>query len=254
MMPRCLPNQRVQNLAAACLAVLVVSAASAVWTPDSSQATEAGGTTVASGATIESGWLAGLTGRASAIPENCQASTKRAIADYPVCADQIQLLSTALANARKSNRLVLIELGATWCPSCRGLQQALKEPGLLGPDYASGALSRDMIKLSIGLSAVVGGRMTAIDQGEAILTRLLAAENGARMRAYPLIALIDPNDSSRIFIRNLDDIILDGSRIPSEPLARVLTAGRDQIRKGVEAPSEPGWVVRKLSRLWQRLW
>lgn len=206
-------------------------------------------------ATIETGWLAGLVGRNGELPASCTTKPARpAIADYPVCADQIVLLSEALDEARRSRRLLLIEFGATWCPSCRGLQQALRDPALLGADLASGTLARDIVKISIGLSMVAGGRMTAVDSGEAILTRLLATEPGARMRAYPLITLIDPDDASRAFVRNLDDVVLDGARVPVEPLARLLAVGRDHLRTGKTVPAELGWMMRKLSRLMQRIW
>ncbi len=206
--------------------------------------------------TIETGWLAGLVGRRHDTPPGCEAkpSARPPIADYPVCADQIVLLAEALDEARRSRRLLLIEFGATWCPSCRGLQHALRDPALLGADLASGTLSRDIVKVSIGLSMVTGGRMRAVDSGEAILTRLLASEPGVRMRAYPLIALINPDDASRAFVRNLDDIVLDGARVPAEPLARLLAAARDHLRAGQAVPTEPGWVMRKLSRLLQRIW
>jgi len=204
---------------------------------------------------IETGWLAGLVGRSNELPASCTAKPARPpIADYPVCADQIVLLSEALDEARRSRRLLLIEFGATWCPSCRGLQQALHQPPLLGADLGSGTLARDIVKISIGLSMIADGRMTAVDSGEAILTRLLATEPGMRMRAYPLIALIDPDDASRAYVRNLDDIVLDGARVPAEPLAQLLAAGRDHLRAGRRAPAEPGWMMRKLSRLMQRIW
>lgn len=221
---------------------------------DSASSARAG--TASTAPTIESGWLAGLTGRSTTLPPGCSEppSARPPIADYPVCHDQIRLFADRLEAARRSGRLLVIEFGATWCPSCRGLKQALRDPALFGPDLASGSLTRDMVEMAVGLSTIARGRMTAVDSGEAILARLFAATPASRMRAYPLIAVIDPADPARAVVRNLDDLVLDGTRVPAGPLARLLTEARDHLRRGTAPPDEPGWIMRKLSRLWQRLW
>lgn len=215
---------------------------------------------------IVPGWMAGLTARTYVPAAGCPAEPVAAgsstrmppgrppIADYPVCADQVLQFGEALDKARRSRRLLLVEFGATWCPSCRGLQHALRDPDLLGGDLESGPLARDLVKISIGLSSLAAGRMVDVDGGHAVLARLLSAQPHARMRAYPMIAVIEPDDTGRVFIRNLDDFVLDGKRSHVASLRSMLEEARDAVRTGRTTTSEPSWIARKLGRFWQRLW
>ena len=82
-------------------------------------------------------WLAPLAGTAYRPAPGCPAQPLAVTATVPgrppaaryrVCSDQAALFASALAEARATRRLLLVEFGATWCPSCSGLQAALLAP------------------------------------------------------------------------------------------------------------------------------
>lgn len=180
-------------------------------------------------------------------------------AAYPVCADQMALFTEALAQARATGRLVLIEFGATWCPWCRTLSTQLDGPAILGSASGPRTLGDDFLVLKIGISTLAKGRRTAIPSGEAVLERVLAAAPPtAKLRAVPFLAIVDPAAPVRTVVRNIDDLQRPGGSAGAEPsfdadgIRAFLIAARDHARSGGDAPSEPGWLERKLRRLWQR--
>lgn len=179
-------------------------------------------------------------------------------AAYAVCADQMALFQNALERARSENRLLLVEFGASWCPRCAMLSTQLDGPAILGRSEANRTLGDDFITLKIGLSTMAKGRLTTIPSGEAVLLHVLAQAPGARIRAIPYLAVIDPARPASTVGRNLDDL-QQATADTSEPtfdadaLACFLIAARDHARHGSAAPTEPGWIIRKLRQLLQSL-
>lgn len=176
---------------------------------------------------------------------------------YPVCADQMALFADTLAIARSQGRLVLIEFGATWCPWCRTLSGQLAGSQILASTQDQRTLGDDFLILKIGISTLSKGRRAGIPSGEAVLERVLAhAPPAAKLRALPLLAVVDPAAPARTVVRNIDDLQQPGGTAPSfdaDAIRAFLVAARDHARSGAAAPSEPGWLERKVRRLWQRL-
>lgn len=179
---------------------------------------------------------------------------------YPVCADQMALFAETLAKARSQGRLVLIEFGATWCPWCRTLSGQLEGPAILASPDGQRTLGDDFLVLKIGISTLAKGRRVAIPSGEDVLERVIAhAPPAAKLRAVPFLAVVDPAAPARTVVRNIDDLQRRGDAAGVEPsfdadaIRTFLAAARDHARSGTAAPSEPGWIERKLRRAWQRL-
>jgi thioredoxin 1 len=185
---------------------------------------------------------------ASAPPARCAdpaaAALKPNEARYPICADQIALFSQALDQARRENKLLIVDFGATWCPWCRSLQA--QWPAI---DPASA-----YHVVEIGLSTMHAGRRLDVPSGQAVLTHVLATTNGVKLRSVPFLAVVDPGDRSRTVARNLDDFEQDGAgRHDARFIRAFISAAHDHIRNGTAAPSEPGWLRAKFNRAWMKL-
>lgn len=105
---------------------------------------------------------------------------------------EMRTLSEAMAKAKAENKLVLADMSAIWCPSCRKLDQEI----FSNPDVQN-ALKEKYVFARIEYES---------DEGKAFMTEygirgfptLLALDaNGAKLREIP--ATLDPYD----FIANL---------------------------------------------------
>jgi len=162
------------------------------------------------------------------------------------------LFTQALDVARRDGKLLLVVFGATWCPWCKVMHAMLPGPALLGqaPDVTE--LGRIFHVVEIVTSAVAGGKKVAVPSGEAVLAYVLARTRGAKLRAVPFVAALDPADGSHAFARNLDDLQNDQASLDSAGLRTVLLAAHAELRLGQPAPAEPGWVTRRLRRIFGR--
>jgi thiol-disulfide isomerase/thioredoxin len=173
---------------------------------------------------------------------------------YEICADQMALFQAALDKARAENRLLIVDFGATWCPWCRSLQAQWQTPALLGHNSPALNFTTTFQIVEIGLSTVHAGRRVEIPSGHAVLDLITASGKAVQMRSVPFLAVVDPNDPARTVARNLDDYELEraGQHDPSS-IRIFLTEAHDHLRRGMAAPSEPGWLRKKISRAWLRL-
>ncbi len=192
----------------------------------------------------------------SAIARCAQATTAKLQpneARYEICADQMTLFTAALSQARAENRLLIVDFGATWCPWCRSLQGQLQSPALFGTTGGRVELAAAFQVLEIGLSTLHAGRRIDVPSGHAVLGEVLAAAKGAKLRSVPFLAVIDPNDATKTVVRNLDDFEQAGAGTHDAALVRAFLAeAHDHIRQGATAPTEPGWLRKKFTRMWQR--
>lgn len=163
---------------------------------------------------------------------------------YRVCDDQRAIFDTAMAQARRDGKLVLVTFGSTWCPSCRSFSTQLEQSA-----GSMASVTNRFTRVEIAISTLSDGRRVPVPTGEEVLQRVLAATPGATLRGVPFIAVIDPNDATRGFARNLDDAeVASGGAFDIERVAAILAQADAHVRTGASAPDEPGWLRRKLRR------
>lgn len=171
-------------------------------------------------------------------------------AAYQVCADQMALYLKGLADASAAGKLLLVTFGATWCPWCATLQKAMHGPELLGHTRDGLALGTSFHHIEIGLSMLHKGKKAEIPSGEAVLAHVLKSAPDVKIRAIPFVAVIDPQDTRKVYARNIDDA---GRKDGTHDLVRVrdVLAEAKAVTAGKAAqPSEPGWLKRKWLRWW----
>lgn len=176
--------------------------------------------------------------------------TRPGLAAYQVCADQMALFGTAIAEARATNRLLLVVFGATWCPWCASLQKAMPTAEVLGRKGEALDYGGAFLYLEIGLSMLEKGRRLEIQSGAAVLDFVLARAPATRFRAIPFLAVIDPTDFSRVFARNTDDIATKSGGHDLASFRALLREAHAYLRGNSIPSNEPGWLKRK----WQRWW
>lgn len=135
-------------------------------------------------------------------PAECPFPTVR----YAACEDQMQRLADALAKAKSQGKLLLVVMGADWCPWCKSLHELLPSDKVLshtgdGFDYAG-----RYTHTHIATSAVAGGKRVGISSGIAA-EDLLVARSGAprQTRSIPYLAIVDPA-SGKVLHRGMDDL------------------------------------------------
>ena len=187
------------------------------------------------------------------LPSRCAAAPTAAAlrpneAHYAICADQMLVFADALVAAAKANKLLIVDFGATWCPWCKSLQAQFKSGTLADPAH--------FIVAEIAVSTTTaGGKREAVVSGEAVLGLVLAQRPDMKLRAVPFLAVLDPARPTRTVARNLDDLESDASGQHMTPRIReFLTAARSSIIHGTPAPTEPSWLRKKWTRLWNRAW
>lgn len=189
------------------------------------------------------------TGYAFEKPAPCN-GTKPPALIYNICADQLALFSDALERTAQSGKSLVVVFGATWCPSCKALKAVVPSAALFSA-MPGGKPLVDRIAISeIAISTLENGKLKSVPSGEAVLALVLKQRPEAKQRAVPFLAVIDPQ-SGRTFVRNLDDMEpASGGDWSLDKIASAISAGDIEVRGGLPAPTEPGWLGRK----WQRLW
>ncbi|MEL6871517.1 MAG: hypothetical protein AAFO62_01720 [Pseudomonadota bacterium] len=154
-------------------------------------------------------------------------------------------------SAADERKLLLIEFGARWCPWCGVLQRALsgKDPKRSTPELSR--VSAGFVIARVGVSDIDGGRPAIVAEGQHILDQIMAGKPTATLRAYPLIAVLDPRDRKRIAIRNIDDLqVMRDKRFDPDRLATALSEMAAFVRGKGPEPREPSRIWRKLLRWW----
>lgn len=171
-------------------------------------------------------------------------------AAYEVCADQMKLFMSALDEARKQGKLLLVEFGGTWCGWCGTLQKQLPGPELLGWTGQPLDMTKTFHRVEIGISTLYRGEREDIPSGHSVVSLVHARIPGARLRSLPYLAVIDPNNTQRVFARNIGDVPLVEKRFYDPTVLRSLLGGaHDYLLKDGPAPTEPGWLKRQILKV-----
>jgi thiol-disulfide isomerase/thioredoxin len=164
---------------------------------------------------------------------------------YNPCADQMAIYDAGLAEAKAAGKSLAIVFGATWCPSCRSLKTVMPSAAW----FAERNLGQRVHVVEIAISTLHAGKVTPVPSGVAVLDRLLAVRSDVKSRAVPFLGAVDAA-TGRVYLRNLDDLEpRQGGGWSVSELARVADEADIEVRGGIKAASEPGWLMRK----WQRL-
>lgn len=186
------------------------------------------------------------------LPSGCPGLAKRETL-YRVCEDQGALLAAARDAAQREGKLVLVVFGATWCPSCKVLHKQMDAviASPLGGDTRRKA-GAAYHTVEIATSTLNGARREDVSTGRAALDAAVAQAGGVKVRGVPFLAVIDPSEGGKVVARNLDDV--EGNDgFDTASIASFLARAERHIRHGEPLPTEPGWLMRKLSKLWRRL-
>lgn len=112
---------------------------------------------------------------------------------YAPCEDQMQRLANAAATAKADNKLLLIVLGADWCPWCRSLETMIPSAKVLGHKSEGFDYGARFALTNIATSAVAGAKRIDIASGLAVEDWLLARSGTPRQSdAIPYLAVLDP--------------------------------------------------------------
>lgn len=127
-------------------------------------------------------------------------------ASYAPCEDQMQRLATALEKARGEGKLLLIVLGADWCPWCRSLEKLLPTADVLARKDGQFDYAGTFAYTNIAVSAVAQGKKVAIPSGTTVEALLLGHSKVKRQsRSIPYIIVLDPT-SGDVFHRGTGDL------------------------------------------------
>jgi len=125
---------------------------------------------------------------------------------YKVCEDQIAYLTASIEAARKEGKLLIVTVGATWCPWCAALQRAMPGPEFFGRHGDPIDYAKTFKHIEIGLSTTHKGRNALIYSGDAAVKALLMRAGGVKLEAIPFLFIIDPVQPGRVFARNTKDL------------------------------------------------
>lgn len=125
---------------------------------------------------------------------------------YRVCEDQVAFLEASITEARSEGKLLIVTVGATWCPWCAALQRAMPGPEFFGRKGDAIDYAKAFKHIEIGLSTTHQGKNALIYSGDTVVKALLARSGGVELEAIPFIFMIDPARPDRVFARNTKDL------------------------------------------------
>jgi glutaredoxin len=125
---------------------------------------------------------------------------------YTPCEDQMQRLASATDKAKAEGKLLLIVLGADWCPWCKSLEKLLPSGDVLARKDAQFDYAATYAYTNIATSAVAKGKRIAIPSGTAVETLLFGRSKMKRQsNSIPYIIVLDPK-SGAVFHRGMGDL------------------------------------------------
>ncbi len=141
-------------------------------------------------------------GYAFAAPSDCPFAGVR----YTPCEDQMLRLAGAMEKAKAEGKLLLIVLGADWCPWCKSLETLLPSSDVLARKDAQFDYAGTYAYTNIATSAVAKGKRIAIPSGTAVEALLFGRSKVKRQsNSIPYIIVLDPK-SGEVFHRGTGDL------------------------------------------------
>ena len=124
---------------------------------------------------------------------------------YHACEDQMQRFASALAAAKAQEKVLLVVLGADWCPWCRALDKMLPTDKVLGfKDERFDFPARYAI-VNIAVSASAKGKRVRVPSGEAVSDLVMARAKGKKPAGIPYFLIVDPKSGAASH-RKTDDL------------------------------------------------
>lgn len=130
---------------------------------------------------------------------------------YAVCKDQMPILSNAIEQAAKDGKLLIVTVGATWCPWCAALQRLISGPEFFERKGDALDYRRTFNHLEIGVSTTHKGRNALIPSGQAVEQNLMARTTYGQLDSIPFIFILDPAQPDRVFARHTRDLSNSGT-------------------------------------------
>ena len=125
---------------------------------------------------------------------------------YAVCDDQMLVLAGAIEQARKHGRLLIVTVGATWCPWCAALQRLMPTAEFFERKGDALDYRQTFNHVEIGVSTTHKGKNALIPSGQAVEENLMARAGGGKLTSIPFIFIIDPAAPNRVFARHTRDL------------------------------------------------
>ena len=124
---------------------------------------------------------------------------------YQACEDQMQRFAAALQAAKAEGKLLLVVLGADWCPWCRALDKLLPTDQVLARKDEQFDYAGRYAMVNIAVSAVAKGKRITVPSGEAVAALVMSRAKGKRSGGIPDLLIIDPRSGDAIN-RKTDDL------------------------------------------------
>ena len=125
---------------------------------------------------------------------------------YAPCEDQMQRLAGALEKAKADGKLLLIVLGADWCPWCRSLEKLLPTDQVLARKDAQFDYAGAFAYTNIATSALNDGKRVTVPSGAAVEALLFGRSRAPRAsRSIPYFVIVDPR-SGDVYHRDTGDL------------------------------------------------
>lgn len=121
---------------------------------------------------------------------------------YAVCDDQVQVLARGIAEAQRQGKLLIVTIGATWCPSCAALQKAMPGPEFFSRTGGDLDYRATFHHIEVVVSTLHKGRNVIVPSGVATERFLRARAGDVAIQSIPFIVVLDPARPERVFARN----------------------------------------------------
>ena len=124
---------------------------------------------------------------------------------YQACEDQMQRFAAALQAAKAEGKLLLVVLGADWCPWCRALDKLLPTDQVLARKDEQFDYAGRYGMVNIAVSALSKGKRITVPSGEAVAAFVMSRAAGKRSGGIPDFLIIDPRSGEAVH-RKTDDL------------------------------------------------
>ncbi len=125
---------------------------------------------------------------------------------YEVCEDQMKVLARGIAKAKADGKLLIVTIGATWCPWCAALQREMPGPEFFAHKGDRLDWRATFHHIEVVVSTLHKGRNTIVRSGMATEQFLRARSGGVQIKSIPFIVVLDPDQPDRVFARNSMEI------------------------------------------------